>query len=685
MALQIKGKFIEASTLDGERVLLKLDADGKGGALRFQDSSQNVLELISYDEANSKVIFTDENGDPQEYVFASELFENDSEGNLRLKSGIMPSNVMLESEFIEDESGTKVVKEANISSAITRDSEVFEASGDDAGKFKETLMPAGVMLNSEFTELEGDVGSEVRVIKEENIAAAIARDSEVLLRSDFLAGDGRILKAKLEIPDDVVTEAELYNSDGSGGTTGIIQDSKLAATGDNAIARESSVLLKADYVDGSGILNDAKLPTGLARDNEIFADSSNSKIKTSLLPALAISNTKVVADIAARNTLTTGSGDDAEVQEGDIVIVNGTKQTFIWDGSAYQEILTPATVTSVNGETGAVVLTTSDIDEGLNLYLDSTNLLSKIKQSQDVVATEDEANGLVALNLKSSGVTAGSYGAASKSLAITVDEQGRLTSASAADISITASQVSDFATAASGAVVGDAIADGETAKAPSQNAVFDALALKANDSVVVKSVNGVLPASGAVSIDTSHVAEELAVESEGEFTTNAYFTNARARAAITGAASSIASADLTASKALASDASGKVVASAVTAVELGYVSGVTSAIQTQMDAKAAKAAVNAAVNALHVKEATVTISASLEQEFTLSYEPAANSMMVSVGRLMLQEGVDYDVVNDSGTHKVRLKSGGPVVTGGEEALEEGDQVFIKYMKVLALV
>jgi hypothetical protein len=42
---------------------------------------------------------------------------------------------------------------------------------------------------------------------------------------------------------------------------------------------------------------------------------------------------------------------------------------------------------------------------------------------------------------------------------------------------------------------------------------------------------------------------------------------------------------ITASRALASDATGKVVASAVTATELGYVSGVTSSIQSQLDTK----------------------------------------------------------------------------------------------------
>ena len=43
--------------------------------------------------------------------------------------------------------------------------------------------------------------------------------------------------------------------------------------------------------------------------------------------------------------------------------------------------------------------------------------------------------------------------------------------------------------------------------------------------------------------------------------------------------------DLTASKALVSDANGKVSASSVTSTELGYVSGVTSAIQTQLNGK----------------------------------------------------------------------------------------------------
>lgn len=55
---------------------------------------------------------------------------------------------------------------------------------------------------------------------------------------------------------------------------------------------------------------------------------------------------------------------------------------------------------------------------------------------------------------------------------------------------------------------------------------------------------------------------------------------------ITGAASTIATSNLTASRALISNASGKVAVSDVTSTELGYLDGVTSAIQTQLNGKA---------------------------------------------------------------------------------------------------
>jgi hypothetical protein len=86
-------------------------------------------------------------------------------------------------------------------------------------------------------------------------------------------------------------------------------------------------------------------------------------------------------------------------------------------------------------------------------------------------------------------------------------------------------------------------------------------------------------AYGRVSSATQATTSDIA---EG---TNLYFTNARAQAAITGGASTIVTANLTASRALVSDTNGKVAVSTVTSTELGFLGGVTSAIQTQLNAK----------------------------------------------------------------------------------------------------
>lgn len=63
--------------------------------------------------------------------------------------------------------------------------------------------------------------------------------------------------------------------------------------------------------------------------------------------------------------------------------------------------------------------------------------------------------------------------------------------------------------------------------------------------------------------------------------------NTKFQAPITGAATTITSSNLTASRALISNANGKVAVSSITSTELGYLSGVTSAIQTQLNGKQA--------------------------------------------------------------------------------------------------
>jgi hypothetical protein len=100
--------------------------------------------------------------------------------------------------------------------------------------------------------------------------------------------------------------------------------------------------------------------------------------------------------------------------------------------------------------------------------------------------------------------------------------------------------------------------------------------------------------SSTAAIDASKIGGGLVSNTEFSYldgVTSAIQTQINSKqATITGAATTITSSDLTASKALQSDASGKVSASTVTSTELGYVSGVTSAIQTQLGNKASSGA-----------------------------------------------------------------------------------------------
>jgi tellurite resistance protein len=87
-------------------------------------------------------------------------------------------------------------------------------------------------------------------------------------------------------------------------------------------------------------------------------------------------------------------------------------------------------------------------------------------------------------------------------------------------------------------------------------------------------------------LDGVSSAIQTQLDAKGTTTEDAAI-EARRTANIAGAVSTITTSDLTASRALASDGSGKVAVSAVTATELGYLDGVSSAIQTQLDAKLA--------------------------------------------------------------------------------------------------
>lgn len=123
----------------------------------------------------------------------------------------------------------------------------------------------------------------------------------------------------------------------------------------------------------------------------------------------------------------------------------------------------------------------------------------------------------------------------------------------------------------------------------------------ANDSVAVSAFVGNMSNSLLQKVLDKATADEA----KGGTNNTKYITPATMKAAvdliiankqdkITGAASTITSNNLSANRALISNSSGKVGASAVTSTELGYLSGATSNIQTQLNDKASKSYVGTA-------------------------------------------------------------------------------------------
>lgn len=91
------------------------------------------------------------------------------------------------------------------------------------------------------------------------------------------------------------------------------------------------------------------------------------KLSEAVIPAIAITDTFVVDSQAAMLAL--------KAQQGDVAVRTDVNKTFILKGAPattlanWVELETPTdAVTSVNGLTGAVTLTTSEVAEGSNLY-----------------------------------------------------------------------------------------------------------------------------------------------------------------------------------------------------------------------------------------------------------------------------------------------------------------------------
>jgi len=148
-------------------------------------------------------------------------------------------------------------------------------------------------------------------------------------------------------------------------------------------ANHTGTQLASTIIDFTANVNSNPLVSGAVQSSSIGVANGVASldgagiIPTSQLPALAITNTKVVASQSAMLALT--------AQPGDIAIRTDLSKTFILTSTGastlanWQEVLTPTDlITSVNGQIGAVNLISTNIPEGSNLYYTEARVSSNV-------------------------------------------------------------------------------------------------------------------------------------------------------------------------------------------------------------------------------------------------------------------------------------------------------------------
>lgn len=241
----------------------------------------------------------------------------------------------------------------------------------------------------------------------------------------------------------------------SGTYTKVTVDSKGRVTSATTLSPTDIPNLTLSKITDAGTA--ASRNVGTSAGNVPVLDSSG-KLDSSILPALAITDTFVVNDQNAMLTL--------NAQVGDIVVRTDLNKTFILKAepasvlSNWQELLTPTdSVLSVNGKTGAVTITAADVGLGnvtneskATMFnnptftgtptaptpptSDNSNQIATtafvknqgyLTQNQNITISGDatgSGNTSINLTLSNTGVTPGTY------TKVTVDSKGRVTSAS---------------------------------------------------------------------------------------------------------------------------------------------------------------------------------------------------------------------------------------------------------------
>ena len=170
-------------------------------------------------------------------------------------------------------------------------------------------------------------------------------------------------------------------------------------------------------------------------------------LPTSVLPPLAIVDTFVVATQAAQLALT--------VQKGDVAVRTDLSRSFInltgnnASMADWQELMTPIdTILTVNGQTGTVVLSTTNISEGTNLYYTEARVAANTDVAANTANRHNHANKAIldATNASFTTTISAAIDANTAKVGITVGQAAAIV-ANTAKVGITTQQTADIVSA----------------------------------------------------------------------------------------------------------------------------------------------------------------------------------------------------------------------------------------------
>lgn len=261
-------------------------------------------------------------------------------------------------------------------------------TSETGGVVKSSSGPNKVTIESDGTMTMGKANSAVQA-DSANTASQLATGQTI-----SVSGDATGTSAAFNGTAGVTIPVSLSETGVTAGTyTKVTVDEKGRVTEGSSLAESDIPNISHTKVTGLGTV--AVLNTGTSEGN-VPVLMSNGKLNTSVLPSLAITETFVVDSQAEMLELT--------AQVGDVCVRTDLEKTFILKQEPattlanWVELLSPTeSVSSVNGKTGAVTLTTSDINEGTNLYFTTarananwiTHASTELTDSDTLLRTSD--------------------------------------------------------------------------------------------------------------------------------------------------------------------------------------------------------------------------------------------------------------------------------------------------------